>query len=149
MDALDLNILNALRSDGRKRYLDLAGELGVSDATIHKRVRKLSDQGYIKGFEAVLDDGRLGYPVTAFVEVGVRPGSAEITADKLASIEGVVEAHEIHGHCDLLLKVRAKGLAELRDKLVKQIRAVEEVTTTEAIPVMRIVKEERGVAQLP
>jgi DNA-binding Lrp family transcriptional regulator len=57
----------------------------------------------------------------------------------------VLEVHEIHGHCDLLVKVRTKGLSDLRDKLVKQVRSIDEVSATEAYPVMRVVKEDHSL----
>ena len=149
MDVLDLKILNVLRQDARKPFLEVANELGVSDVTIHKRVKKMVDRGVIRGFETVIDDAKLGYGVTAFVEVGVEPGASESAAEKLTRIDGVLETHEIHGHCDILLKVRAEGLSELRDKLVNQIRVVEEVVSTEAFPVMRVVKEEHSLSTTP
>jgi DNA-binding Lrp family transcriptional regulator len=149
MDEVDLGILRGLRVEGRKRFLDLAKELGVSDATIHKRVRKLIDEGFISGFEAVIDDARLGYGLTAFVEVGVRPGEADNVEERLKRVDGILEIHEIHGRCDILLKVRARNLSDLRDKLVKQIRSIDGVTLTEAFPVMKTIKEQRGIETLP
>jgi len=149
MDQLDLEIMRALRDDGRKRFLDIAGELGVSDATIHKRVKKLTDEGAIKGFEAVIDDSKLGYELTAFIEVGIQTGKAETVVEKLKKVDGVLEIHEIHGRCDILLKVRTKNLQDLRDKLVNQIRSIDEVTLTEAFPVLKIIKEQRSLETLP
>jgi DNA-binding Lrp family transcriptional regulator len=149
MDQLDLEIMRALRDDGRKRFLDIAGDLGVSDATIHKRVKKLMDEGFIKGFEAVIDDSKLGYGLTAFIEVGIQPGEAETVVNKLRKIDGILDIHEIHGRCDILLKVRTRNLQDLRDKLVNQVRSIDEVTLTEAFPVMKVIKEERGLETLP
>ena len=146
MDELDSKILNALKVDARKPFLELAKELGVADATIHIRVKKMTAEGVIKGFETSVDAKNLGYSVTAFVEIRVKPGTAVDEASrKLSKIEGVLEAHEIHGHCDILLKVKTKNLTELRDKLVGEIRAVEEVVSSEAYPVLKVIKEDHNV----
>jgi Lrp/AsnC family transcriptional regulator for asnA, asnC and gidA len=145
MDELDLRILEALRVDSRRPYLELAKELGVSDATIHLRVKKMIEEGVIKGFTILIDHEKLGYGMTAFIEVQVRPGTADETVSKLSSIDGVLEAHEIHGHCDILLKVKAKGLAELRDKIVNQIKKVEDIVSSEAYTVLKVVKEEHSL----
>lgn len=149
MDEIDYKILNALRDDARKPYLELAKEIGVSDATIHARVKKLVEEGVIKGFKAIIDDKKLGYEITVFVEVKVKPGTADIAISKLTKIDGVLEAHEIHGHCDILLKVRTKGLTELRDKIVNEIRAIEEIASTEAYTVLKIAKEEHSLPVPP
>ncbi|MFQ5762817.1 MAG: Lrp/AsnC family transcriptional regulator [Candidatus Bathyarchaeia archaeon] len=149
MDELDRKILSALRLDARKSFLELAKELGVADATIHVRVKKMMEERVIKGFETVIDDGNLGYAVTAVVEIKVKPGTADEASRKLSRVEGVLEAHEVHGHCDILLKVKSRSLPELRDKLVREIRAAEEVVSSEAYPVLKIVKEERNLPISP
>ena len=122
--------------------MELAKELGVSDATIHARVKKMVEEGLIKGFTIRLDHEKLGYGVTAFVEVRVKPGTVDDALLKLSSTEGVLEVHEIHGHCDILLKMKAKDLGELRDKVVNKIRKFEEVVSSEAFAVLKVVKEE-------
>ena len=145
MDELDSKILNALKVDARKPFLELAKELGVADATIHIRVRKMTEEGVIKSFETVVDAENLGYSVTAFVEIRVKPGTADEASRKLSKIEEVLEIHEIHGHCDILLKVKSRNLTELRDKLVSEIRAVKEVVSSEAYPVLKVIKEDHNV----
>ncbi|MEM3382682.1 MAG: Lrp/AsnC family transcriptional regulator [Nitrososphaerales archaeon] len=145
MDELDLRILEALRVDARRPYLELAKELGVSDATIHLRVKKMVEEGVIKGFTILIDHEKLGYGMTAFIEVQVKPRTADETVSKLSSIDGVLEAHEIHGHCDILLKVKAKGLAELRDKIVNQIKKVEDIVSSKAYTVLKVAKEEHNL----
>lgn len=145
MDELDLKILEALRLDSRRPYLELAKELGVSDATIHVRVKKMIEEGIIKGFTTLIDHEKIGYGMTAFVEVRVKPGMTDDAVSKLSGIEGVLETHEIHGHCDILLKVRVKDLVELRDKIVNKIRRVEEIVSSEAYAVLKVVKEEHSL----
>ncbi|MEM3737132.1 MAG: Lrp/AsnC family transcriptional regulator [Candidatus Bathyarchaeia archaeon] len=145
MDDLDLKILYALRFNARKPFLELAKDLGVADATIHARVKKMINEGIIKGFETVIDEEKMGYGVTAFIEIRVKPGAADEVVAKLSKTEGVLEAHEIYGHCDILLKVRTKGLADLRDKLVKEIRELSDVVSSEAYTVLKVAKEERSL----
>jgi len=145
MDELNLKILSALRFDARKPFLEIARKLGVADATIHARVKKMIEEGIIKGFETIIDDEKLGYKITSFIEIKVKPGTADEAVIALSRIDGVLEVHEIHGHCDILLKVKAKNLAELRDKLVKEIRAIKEVISSEAHTVLKVVKEEHSL----
>lgn len=144
-----MKILCALRLDGRKPFLELAKELEVSDATIHTRVKKMMEEGVIKGFETIVDDGKLGYGITAFVEVRIKPGTADEAVAKLSRIDEVLEVHEIHGHCDVLLKVRVRELTELRDKLVRGIKTVKEVVSCEAYATLKVVKEDHGLLLTP
>ncbi len=141
MDELDLQILRSLREDARIPYLKLASSLGVSDVTVHSRVRKMVEDGTITGFTTAIDYGKLGYTITAFLEINVKPGTADEVIDRLTKIEGVVEAHEIHGHCDILLKVKVRSLEELRDKIVNEIRKTKDLVRSEAYTVLKVVRE--------
>lgn len=144
-DDLDLKILNVLRDDARKPFLEVAKGLGVADATVHARVKRMVDDGIIKGFETAIDDARLGYEITAFVEIRVKAGASAEAVSKLTGIHGILEVHEIHGRCDILLKVRVRGLEDLREKLVGEIRAIKEVISSEAYPVLKIAKDEHSL----
>ncbi len=145
LDDLDRKILGALRLNARKPFLELAKDLGVSDATIHTRVHKLIKDGVIKGFETIINDRYLGFGITGFIEINIEPGTIEKVVEKMSRLDGVMEVHEIHGHYDILLKVRTKDLNEFRDKLVNEIRPIEEVVSTEAYTVLKVVKEEHSL----
>lgn len=145
MDDLDLRILEGLRVDARRPFLELAKELGVSDATIHVRVKRMMEEGVIKDFTTTIDHGKLGYGVTAFIEVKVKPGTTNEAILKLSSISGVLEAHEMLGHCDILLKVMVKDLNELRDKMVNEMKKVEEIVSSEAHAVLKVVKDNHSL----
>jgi Lrp/AsnC family transcriptional regulator for asnA, asnC and gidA len=141
LDQLDLKILHALRNDARKPFLNLARKLKVSDATIHMRVRRLRKEGVIRGFYTDIDDRKLGYDTTAFIRVRLVPGTTDAVVRGLSTIRGIVEMHEVHSHSDLLLKVKAKSLAELRNKLVTEIGRVPNIVSKETSVVLRVVKE--------
>ena len=148
MDDTDWKILNILRLDARKPFLEIAKKLGISDATIHCRIKKMIADGVIKGFETIVDEEKLGYSVTAFIEIKIKPGTANKAGEKLSKLDGVLEVHEIHGHCDLLLKLKVKGLSALREKLVREIKSIAEVVSCEAFTTLKIVKEEHGIPVL-
>jgi Lrp/AsnC family transcriptional regulator, regulator for asnA, asnC and gidA len=57
-----------------------------------------------------------------------------------------LEIHEIHGRFDLLLKVRAKNLEQMRDIVVKKIRILPHIIETELMTVLKSRKEEQMVS---
>lgn len=144
MDDLDMRLLVALKEDARLPFLTLSKHLGVSDATIHKRVQSLEKSGIIKGYSTKLDAEQLGYKVTAFIELRIKPGSAEVVGGELAKIPNVLEVFELHSHCDILLKVQARDLHELRNELVNGIMAIPEVISKETNIVLNTVKSVAG-----
>lgn len=139
-----MRLLLALKEDARRPFLALSKELGVSDATVHKRVRNLEKSGVIKGYSTRLDAEQLGYKVTAFIELRIKPGTAETVGQKLTKIPNVLEVFELHSHCDVLLRVQARDLHELRDELVGSIMAIPEVLSKETNIVLNTVKSVDG-----
>src|SRR3972149_4143960 len=75
IDETDLRILNVLRKAARTPFVDIARTAGVSDATVHHRVRSMLDEGVIERFSAIVNHEKLGYALTAFLEINVRPGA--------------------------------------------------------------------------
>jgi DNA-binding Lrp family transcriptional regulator len=57
-----------------------------------------------------------------------------------------LEIHEIHGRFDLLLKVRAKNLEQMREIVVNKIRILPHIIETELMTVLKSRKEEQMVS---
>ncbi len=144
LDDIDREIVHALRKDARKSFLALSKELGISDATIHKRVGKLERAGVILGYTASLDPELLGYGVSAFIELRIKPGTAEAVGEALARIPNVLDVFELHSHCDILIRVQTRDLRELRNELVNRIMLIPDVVSRETCVVLNVVKSSPG-----
>src|SRR5215831_9774172 len=115
IDDINLKILDILNRDSSTPFVDIAKRIGVSDATIHIRVRRMMAAGIINKFTISVDNDLLGYDHLAFMGINISPGSADQIAYDLLKIEEVLEMHEMHGKFDLLLKIRAKDLNQMRE----------------------------------
>ena len=69
LDERDLAILTALQEDARATYADVGAKVGLSASAVHDRVRKLEQQGVIRGYRAVLSPEAIGLFVTALIAV--------------------------------------------------------------------------------
>ena len=69
LDQIDRRILRALRANGRLSMVALGEQVGLSKTPVTARVRRLEEAGYIRGYRAELDAGKLGLEHVAFVEV--------------------------------------------------------------------------------
>jgi Lrp/AsnC family leucine-responsive transcriptional regulator len=120
LDAIDRRILRLLSADGRSSYQAIADEVGLSRPAVMERVKHLEEGGYITGYGAHLDRGKLGYPVTAFV--AVRYGNSTYVGDEprmreIAKHPGVLECHHVAGEDCYILKVVAPDLEGVQDIL--------------------------------
>jgi Lrp/AsnC family transcriptional regulator, regulator for asnA, asnC and gidA len=143
LDAIDFRIIDLLSKDSSSTFVDIAKHIGVSDATIHIRVRRLREAGIIGNFTISVDNKRLGYDHLVFMGVNVGPGFAEEVANGLSSIDEILEIHEMHNRFDLLLKIRAKNLDELREIVVNKIRSLPHILEAELMTILKTRKEEQ------
>jgi len=145
LDALDRNILSILQDDARTPFTRIAEKVGVSDATIHLRVRKIEAMGLIERYTVVVNEATLGLPVTTYVLIRVDPGTVEEVCMQLAQLEETYDICEIHEWYDLLVKVRGSSLEGVRDILIQKIRSIPHVVGSEAYTVYKTWKRDFGV----
>ena len=145
LDAIDFRIIDLLSKDSSTTFVEIAKHIGVSDATIHIRVRRLKEAGVIGNFTISVDNKRLGYGHLVFMGVNVGPGFTEEVTNGLSSIDEILEIHEMHNRFDLLLKIRAKNLDELREIVVNKIRSLPHILEAELMTILKTRKEEQIV----
>jgi Lrp/AsnC family transcriptional regulator, regulator for asnA, asnC and gidA len=146
LDNINLQIIDFLGRDSSTPFVEIAKHIGISDATVHIRVKRLIAAGIINKFTISVDNNRLGYDHLAFMGINIEPGFAEEITVDLSKVEEVLEIHEIHGRFDLLLKVRAKNLEQMRDIVVNKIRILPHIIETELMTVLKSRKEEQMVS---
>jgi len=136
LDKVDREIIERLKEDARTTFVDIGKALGVSDATVYNRVKRLNEAGVIKRFTIEVDEAAVGKKVSGFIMVSVKPGAVKDVSRQLCEVERVSEVHEIHGSEDLIVKVRAKNLGRLRSVILR-VREIPDVVQTEFIPVFK------------
>jgi Lrp/AsnC family transcriptional regulator, regulator for asnA, asnC and gidA len=145
LDEINLEIIDILSRDSSTRFVEIARKIGISDATVHMRVRRLIATRIIRKFTISVNNCRIGYHHLAFMGINVEPGFAEEVVLGLSNVETVLEIHEMHGRFDLILKIRAKDLDEMRDVVVNKIRTLPHILEIELMTVLKSSKEEQMV----
>lgn len=124
MDAIDYQIIGHLVDDGRMAYAQIATRIGVSTGTVHQRVKRLKEAGYIESFTVDLNWEALGYPVDAFVSLrdNGSDGLAELS-DRLRTIPFIRSSAAVTGEFDLLLHIKARSSSHLGE-ILDEIRRI-------------------------
>ena len=131
LDDINLKIIDVLSKDSSVPFVEIAKQIGISDATVHLRVRRLISKGVINKFTLSLDNDLLGYDHLAFIGINIRPGFADQITEGLSNLEEVMEIHEMHGKYDLFVKIRAKDLNHMRDIIENKIRRLPNILEKE------------------
>ncbi|MFB6529457.1 MULTISPECIES: Lrp/AsnC family transcriptional regulator [unclassified Streptomyces] len=128
-DATDWRILEALQSEGRASFAELARTVSMSPSAVTERVRRLEEAGVITGYTAIVDQDRLGLPILAFVRLRYPHGNYKPFHDLLDTTPEVLEAHHVTGDDCFVLKVAARSMRHLEETTGK-ISALGAVTTS-------------------
>jgi len=144
LDAKDIIILSMLQENGRVPYSEMARKLGVSEAAVYTRVQKLVKRGYIKRFQAVLNEEKLGYGLLAFISIRAQPSKYNEVLRKLSGFDEIQEVHDVTGDYYCLLKVRTRSKDELAG-LLDDIGRIDGIVSTETKVVLRTIKETQSL----
>ncbi|MET8508850.1 Lrp/AsnC family transcriptional regulator [Streptomyces sp. NPDC014779] len=128
-DATDWRILDALQTQGRASFAELARAVSMSASAVTERVRRLEEAGVIAGYTAIIDQERLGLPILAFVRLRYPNGNYKPFHDLIAATPEVLEAHHVTGDDCFVLKVAARSMRHL-EEVSGKIGALGSVTTS-------------------
>lgn len=113
LDRIDRRILEELQTDARLSSADLAEKVSLTTSPCWRRVKRLEEEGLISGYHARLDAQRLGYQVTAIVQVSLDKkdtDSLQAFEDAVQGISQVLACFRISGRYDYQLIVVAEDL---------------------------------------
>lgn len=143
LDRKDRELLRRLQDDGRAAIAQLARELHLTVTPCAERVKRLEELGYIRGYHAELDPGRLGLKLLAYIEVQLDRTTEDVferfKQAMLASDE-VIECQMVAGGFDYLIKVRVRDMDAYRRFLGESLAGVRGVMQTHTYFVMEEVK---------
>ena len=134
IDKLDREILGILIKDAKIPYTEIAKRLIVSPGTIHVRMKRMERPGIVRGATLILDPGKIGYDMTAFVGIYLVKGSAYSEVIKeIDRIPEIVEAHYTTGEYSIFTKIICKNTEHLRQVINEKLQPVKGVSRTETI----------------
>ncbi len=144
LDPFDLKILSLVSKDGRVTLTEMAQHVGLSKSPCQVRLKRLIDEGYILGFQAVLNPQKLGLEHIAFAAVKLsnttEKGLRQFN-DAVVKIPEVELCHMIAGPFDYLLKVRTADIQAYRRVLGEDISTLPHVASTSTYVAMEAIKD--------
>jgi DNA-binding Lrp family transcriptional regulator len=141
LSELDVKILRELCIDGRLSLRKLAEKLRVPIATIAKHVKKLENDGVIKGYTLRLDFDKLGYELTAVIEVTVSGGKLLDVERIIAKNPCVQAVYDVTGEVDVYVIAKFRSRDEL-SSFVKSLLSTPYVERTNTHIVLTTIKED-------
>ena len=143
IDNKDLLIINALKRDARAPIAKIAKETGLPGTTVHNRIKKLREEGAIRGYTINVDNKKLGKEIAAYIAITVdykllkeKNSTQYALAEKIGKLPFVEEANMITGISDILVKIRVKNIDELNNFVTKELRNYDGVEKTQTMVIL-------------
>ena len=135
LDRVDLELLTALSEGPRTTVVALAERLRLSRNTIQARMSRLEQTGVFQAYERAFSTEVLGFPLQAFVSIGVRQTELPRIIAELSRVPEVVQAHGLSGSIDILARVACRDARHLfdTDARILSIEGVERTETSLAM----------------
>ncbi|QEO18050.1 Lrp/AsnC family transcriptional regulator [Acetobacter vaccinii] len=147
LDTVDLRIVAELQDDGRITNVELARRVGISAPPCLRRVRRLEEEGIIRGYHADPDATMLGWPITFFALIGLESQKETVLSAferQLADWPEVRECHMIRGGGDFLVRLIARDAAH-ENQLTRQLTEATHVIRVQTLQTIRTSLERWGV----
>ena len=147
VDAIDRCILTELQNDGRMTNVELARRAGISAPPCLRRVRRLEEDGIIRGYHADTDPHKLGWAIIFFAIVGLE-SQKEAVLSEFETLVGawpeVRECHMIRGGGDFLLRLVARDTAH-ENQLTQLLTGGVHVSRVQTLQTIRTSRTLAGV----
>ena len=145
MDELDRKIIGLLQQSGRASNARVAREVGVSEGTVRRRLKRLVQDGIIR-IAAVPDPEKLGYETEALVGIQVDPDKIDSVANSLAGLPAASLVAVTTGAFDIFAWVTLPSSEELGVFLKTKVGTITGVRRTETFVSLSVRKRAYGVA---
>lgn len=143
LDDIDIKLLKALQRDAKVSTKELCELLNLSKTPVYERIHRLEKEGVIKGYNATIDNKKVGLPLVVFCNVSLAVHDdehIELFMKDIMGIEEVMECYSTGGFYDFLLKVVLKDLDEYNRFVFEKLTKVHGIVKMQSSFVLSEIK---------
>lgn len=143
LDDIDIKLLKALQRDAKVSTKELCELLNLSKTPVYERIHRLEKEGVIKGYNATIDNKKVGLPLVVFCNVSLAVHDDEHIErfmKDIMGIEEVMECYSTGGFYDFLLKVVLKDLDEYNRFVFEKLTKVHGIVKMQSSFVLSEIK---------
>lgn len=113
MDNIDKKLITLLQKDARMPLKALAEQVHLSSPAVSARLERLQKENIIVGYEVKINPIKLGYHITAFINLEIVPAQKPEFYPFVKECHNVIECNCVTGDYSMLLKVAFASTIEL------------------------------------
>lgn len=143
LDKTDYSILELLQKDAKSTIKEIAAHLGMTTTPVYERIRRMEEEGFIKGYVALVDKEKLDYQILAFCHVSLQEHHRTILdyfESETKKLHEITECYHVAGNHDYLLKIVARDMLAYQEFVTNKLAALSHISQIQTVFVMSEVK---------
>lgn len=137
----DIELLRCLNKNGKASQRELAASTGAALGTVNSHIKNLEKEKIIRGYYAEINPEKVGYNLTAIINLRISKGKIMDLQDSVAKHPQVFGVYDVTGEWDSLILARFKDRQEM-DSFIKTTLSQKNVERSSTSLVLNTVKEE-------
>jgi Lrp/AsnC family transcriptional regulator, regulator for asnA, asnC and gidA len=143
LDDIDRRVVAALQADGRRAFVSMADEFGISESVVRYRVQRLEKAGILQ-VVGIADPLKIGFDLMSLIGVRVQPGTTDAVCQELLELPETSYVAAVAGQYDVFVEVVCRDTAHFQDLLNQRIQRIAGVASTESFLILEIHKMAYG-----
>lgn len=139
LDEIDRKIVSYLQYDGRMPFTAIAAELGLTEATVRRRVKQLTEDGSLQ-IVAIVEPQDLGWNEAAMIGISVKANQLAEVAEKIAQLPEVTYLFQAAGEFDLFAEVYCRDRSHFVSFLNNKLQQIQGVERTQSFMILKMHK---------
>lgn len=128
MDQIDIQILKTLQVNGRISVKELSNQINLTAPAVAERIRRLENQGVIRGYHAIIDNEKIGLHILALINVSMRADKQKDFFQLISTINSITECYHVTGAYCMVVKVFCKTMSDL-EHIINRIQQFGDTNT--------------------
>ena len=140
LDAIDLQIIDALQKDGREAFAQIAERLGVSPGMIRMRYNRLVEKGILR-VVAITNPLQMGFKMMAMIGIKAEGGKLLEVANQIAALDEVIYLILVSGSYDIFAEIICRNQDDVLRFLTERLYKIDGIRESETFIHLKIIKE--------
>ena len=136
LDDTDRAILRELQRNARTPFSEIARRIDMSSATVHDRVKRMEEEGVIRGYHAAVEPAALGLDIEAYVGLRIQQGASETVLEKLEGVDAVQEVVLLTGELDAMMHIVVENTQELRELMFDRVANIDGIDRSQTMVIL-------------
>ncbi|MBE7661380.1 Lrp/AsnC family transcriptional regulator [Tenacibaculum finnmarkense genomovar finnmarkense] len=149
LDAIDLQLINELQTDGKQSIKELSQKINLSITPTHERIKKIEARGIIKKYVAIVNPELINKSLIVYCQITLlehQEVAFKEFENYINCLDEVMDVSYIAGGYDFLLKVIVRDIKEYENFILKKMSQLKIISNIQSSFVIRQIKNETRIS---